>query len=104
MQHRPAVDERLASGASWRLDEAIAFVPKSVRNAAAVLELTWSYASPDGRATFELRTVDDQLRLRSAIAPGLRGHNRPDSHGVTGGAGRRPQRGVASAKALTVRR
>jgi hypothetical protein len=37
---------------------------KSVRNAAAVLEMTWSFASPDGRATFELLTIDDQLRCR----------------------------------------
>lgn len=37
---------------------------KSVRNAAGVLEMTWSFASPDGRATFELSTVDDQLRCR----------------------------------------
>jgi hypothetical protein len=37
---------------------------KSVRNASRVLEMTWSFASPDGRATFELVTVHDQLRCR----------------------------------------
>lgn len=37
---------------------------KSVRNAAGVLEMTWSFSSPDGRATFELPTVEDQLRCR----------------------------------------
>lgn len=35
---------------------------KPVRNAASVLEMTWSFAGPDGRATFELITVDDDLR------------------------------------------
>lgn len=37
---------------------------KSVQGAAGVLEMTWSFASPDGRATFELVTVDDELRCR----------------------------------------
>ena len=37
---------------------------KSVRNASGVLEMTWSFAGPDGRATFELLTVDDELRCR----------------------------------------
>jgi hypothetical protein len=34
---------------------------KSVRGASGVLEMTWSFASPDGRATFELITVDGGL-------------------------------------------
>lgn len=37
---------------------------KSVRAAPGVLEMTWSFASPDGRATFELITVDDEPRVR----------------------------------------
>ena len=37
---------------------------KSVRGAPGVLEMTWSFASPDGRATFELVTVDGELRCR----------------------------------------
>lgn len=37
---------------------------KSVRNAPGILEMTWSFASPDGRATFELVTVDGELRCR----------------------------------------
>lgn len=37
---------------------------KSVQGAPGVLEMTWSFASPDGRATFELVTVDDELRCR----------------------------------------
>lgn len=37
---------------------------KSVRGTPGVLEMTWSFASPDGRATFELITVEDELRVR----------------------------------------
>lgn len=37
---------------------------KAVRGASGVLEMTWSFASPDGRATFELITVDGGLRCR----------------------------------------
>lgn len=37
---------------------------KSVRGAPGVLEMTWSFASPDGRATFELITVNGHLRCR----------------------------------------
>lgn len=37
---------------------------KSVRNAPGILEMTWSFASPDGRATFELLTIAGELRCR----------------------------------------
>jgi hypothetical protein len=37
---------------------------KSVRGTPGVLEMTWSFASPDGRATFELVTVEGELRCR----------------------------------------
>jgi len=37
---------------------------KSVRNAASVVEMTWSFTGPDGCATFELITVDGDLRCR----------------------------------------
>ena len=37
---------------------------KSVRSAPGILEMTWSFASPDGRATFELLTVNGELRCR----------------------------------------
>lgn len=37
---------------------------KSVRGAGGVLEMTWSFASPDGRATFEVITVDGEPRVR----------------------------------------
>jgi hypothetical protein len=37
---------------------------KAVRGATGVLEMTWSFASPDGRATFEMVTADGELRVR----------------------------------------
>jgi len=37
---------------------------KSVRGGPGVLEMTWSFASPDGRATFELVTIGGELRCR----------------------------------------
>lgn len=37
---------------------------KSVQGTPGVLEMTWSFASPDDRATFEFVTVNDELRLR----------------------------------------
>ena len=37
---------------------------RSVRSAPGVLEMTWSFASPDGRATFELVAVAGELRCR----------------------------------------
>jgi hypothetical protein len=40
------------------------FRVKPVQGVLGVLEMTWSFASPDGRATFELITVDGELRCR----------------------------------------
>jgi hypothetical protein len=37
---------------------------KPVRSTGGVLEMTWSFASPDGRATFEFVTVEGELRVR----------------------------------------
>jgi hypothetical protein len=37
---------------------------KSAQGAPGVLEMTWSIASPDGRVTFDLVTVDGELRCR----------------------------------------
>ncbi len=51
-----AADPSMAWPASLRV--------KSVRGAVGVLEMTWSFASPDGRATFELVTVSGDLRVR----------------------------------------
>lgn len=33
-------------------------------SAPGIWEMTWSFASPDGRATFEFVRVDDELRVR----------------------------------------
>ena len=35
-----------------------------MRGAPGVWEMTWSFSSPDGRATFEFVTVDDERCLR----------------------------------------
>lgn len=37
---------------------------KAMRSAPGIMEMTWSFASPDGRATFEFVTVDDEPRVR----------------------------------------
>jgi hypothetical protein len=37
---------------------------KAVRGARGILEMKWSFASPDGRATFELISVAGELRCR----------------------------------------
>ncbi|MEB3071640.1 hypothetical protein [[Mycobacterium] vasticus] len=57
----PACDELAAnSSAVWPKSLRV----KSVQGAPGVLEMTWSFASPDGRATFELVTVDGELGCR----------------------------------------
>ena len=37
---------------------------KQVQGTRGILEMTWSLAGPDGRATFELVTVGKELRIR----------------------------------------
>lgn len=37
---------------------------KSVEGASGVLEMTWSFSGPDGRATFELVTIDGEMAVR----------------------------------------
>lgn len=37
---------------------------KAIQGAPGILEMTWSFASPDGRATFELVTVEGEFRCR----------------------------------------
>ena len=37
---------------------------KSVQGAPGALQMTWSFASPDGRATFEPVTVGEELHCR----------------------------------------
>ena len=37
---------------------------KDVEGAPGVLEMTWSFSGPDGRATFEWIQIDDELAVR----------------------------------------
>lgn len=37
---------------------------KPVRGAAGISELTWSFSGPDGRATFEWTTIDEEQAIR----------------------------------------
>lgn len=37
---------------------------KDVENAPGILEMTWSFSGPDGRATFEWVQIDGQLAVR----------------------------------------
>jgi len=37
---------------------------KNVEDAPGVIEMTWSFGGPDGRATFEWIQVDGQLAVR----------------------------------------
>ena len=36
----------------------------SMTSASGIWEMTWSFASPDGRATFEFVRVDEEVRVR----------------------------------------
>ncbi|MHB8509294.1 MAG: hypothetical protein ACYDGR_11695 [Candidatus Dormibacteria bacterium] len=57
----PACDRRAADpSAPWPARLRV----KLVKGTKGVLEMTWSFAGPDGRATFELITVDGELRIR----------------------------------------
>lgn len=40
---------------------------KSVRDAEGVWEMTWSFSGPDGRATFELVTIDGEPAIKWRI-------------------------------------
>jgi hypothetical protein len=57
----PACDAYVANPAArWPASLRV----KPVRGASGVFEMTWSFASPDGRATFELVTRNGELRCR----------------------------------------
>lgn len=58
-QHKDAVKEK-APAYRW---PAVLRV-KPMKSAPGVWEMTWSFASPDGRATFEFLTDDRGLMLR----------------------------------------
>lgn len=53
---RIARDRSIAWPASLRV--------KAVKGTRGIFEMTWSFAGPDGRATFELVDVDGELRVR----------------------------------------
>ncbi len=53
---RYAIDPSIAWPASLRV--------KDVENAPGVLEMTWSFSGPDGRATFEWIQIEGQLAVR----------------------------------------
>lgn len=53
---RHALDPSAAWPASLRV--------KDVENAPGVLEMTWSFSGPDGRATFEWIQIDGRLAVR----------------------------------------
>jgi hypothetical protein len=60
-QFNPACDRyRAEQTASWPR----ALRVRSVEGAQGVMELTWSFAGPDGRATFEWVTIDGELAVR----------------------------------------
>ena len=48
------------SSVSWRASLRV----KDVENAPGILEMTWSFSGPDGRATFEWVQIDGRLGLR----------------------------------------
>lgn len=57
----PACDRRAADPSeSWPARLRV----KPVKGARGIMEMTWSFSGPDGRATFELITAEGQLRIR----------------------------------------
>lgn len=66
---RHAIDPSSAWPAALRV--------KSVQGTRGILEMTWSFAGPDGRATFEWVTVDGEPRLRWRRVGGHRILRRP---------------------------
>jgi hypothetical protein len=57
----PAADHHAAKPSSpWPASLRI----KRVQGTHGILEMTWSFSGPDGRATFELVSVDGELRVR----------------------------------------
>ena len=56
----PACAAWSANPAAWPASLRV----KSVRGAPGVFEMTWSFVSPDGRATFELLTIAGEPHCR----------------------------------------
>jgi len=55
-----AVRQAAAPGSAWPRSLRV----KSVRGARGVWEMTWSFAGPDGRATFEWVTIGGEPAIR----------------------------------------
>jgi hypothetical protein len=58
----PACDAYAQAQGSYRWPKALRVSP--MKSAAGVWEMTWSFASPDGRATFEWVTDEQGLKVR----------------------------------------
>ena len=59
----PACDAYVAAlPASFRWPSGLRV--SAIKGSASIMEMTWSFASPDGRATFEFVTVDGEIRCR----------------------------------------
>jgi hypothetical protein len=57
----PAAERRAAKpGSAWPKKLRV----KSVAGAPGIWEVTWSFSGPDGRATFEWVTIDDEPGIR----------------------------------------
>jgi hypothetical protein len=68
-QFREVVQDRFIPAAEGRARDPAAPWPaalrvKAVTNAPGVWEMTWSFAGPDGRATFEWVVVDGEPAIR----------------------------------------
>jgi len=66
---RKVVLEKFAPACDVYADNPATAWPKSLRvesisGTKGVMAMTWSFASPDGRATFEFVSVNNELRLR----------------------------------------
>jgi hypothetical protein len=63
-----ALREFIAACDRYPLDPSVAWPAslrvKTVANAPGILEMTWSFSGPDGRATFEWIRIDGQLAVR----------------------------------------
>lgn len=60
-QFAPAAERNAAqSGSAWPKGLRV----KRVQGARGVWEMTWSFAGPDGRATFEWIKIDDEPAIR----------------------------------------
>ena len=54
--------DRIAADSAARFPSSLRV--KDVENAPGILEMTWSFSGPDGRAAFEWVTIDDSRGVR----------------------------------------